>query len=128
MSQKQISLLINLAARDGNIDQKELNLIYSIGSSHGLSKEEIKVLVDNPKEIKDLDDLAEEDRFDCLYNLVHLMKVDGQIFDEEISYCMSMAKKLRYPLEAVMELYSLVHANVKLTREINTLKSKYSKH
>lgn len=126
MSQKQISLLINLAARDGHIDQKELDLIHKIGASHGLSKAEIKIMLDNPKEIKNLDDLAEEERFECLYNLVHLMKVDGQIFDEEITYCMSMAQKLGYPLEAVMELYSLVHANVKLTSEINTLRSKYS--
>ncbi len=127
MSQKQVSILINLAAQDGTIDQKELDLIYKIGRSHGLQNDEIRNLLDNPREITNLDDLDEEERFDCLYNLVHLMKVDGQIFDEEISYCMNMAKKLHYPLEAVMELYSLVHANVKLTREINTLKGKYKK-
>ncbi len=55
------------------------------------------------------------------------MKVDGKIFDEEISYCMNMAKKLGYPLEAVMDLYSQVHANVKLKSEIQKIKRKYHK-
>ena len=124
--QKQLTLLINLAAQDGVIDDSERKLLHKIGASHGMTEPEIEELIKNPKKVGNLDDLNEDERFDCLYNLVHLMKVDGQIFDEEISYCMNMAKKLHYPLEAVMELYSLVHANVKLTREINSLKSKYT--
>ncbi|MEQ9305587.1 MAG: hypothetical protein RJQ14_16870 [Marinoscillum sp.] len=65
------------------------------------------------------------DRFDTLYHLVHLMKVEGEIFDEEIMYCLNMARKLGYPLEAVMDLYGFVHANVKLNSEINKIKRKY---
>lgn len=128
MVKAQISILITLAAKDGLIDDKELSLIHTIGNSHGLSEIEIKELLDGPRTHENLDDLNHEERFDCLYNLVHLMKVDGKIFDEEIDYCLKMAKKLQYPLEAVMDLYSLVHANVKLTHEITTLKKKYSTH
>lgn len=126
MVNTQISLLINLACEDGKIDEKERELIYTIGRSHGLENNEIDELIDHPDQNLDFDTLDDEERFECLYNLVHLMKVDGQIFDEEISYCLEMARKLKYPLEAVMELYGLVHANVRLTKEINTVKKKYS--
>lgn len=125
MVNTQISLLINLACEDGEIDEKERELIYTIGRSHGLESNEIDALIDHPDRNLDFDTLEDEERFECLYNLVHLMKVDGQIFDEEISYCLEMARKLKYPLEAVMELYGLVHANVRLTKEINTIKKKY---
>lgn len=125
MAKSQIALLINLAASDGQIDEKERTLIQRIGASHGFSEVEVEALIASPPEIKGLSDLDAEERFECLYGLVQLMKVDGQIFDEEIQYCMDMAKKLKFPLEAVMELYGLVHGNVKLPREINNLKNKY---
>lgn len=120
---KQLYHLIKLAKQDGIIDEKELALIRRIGKAHGLTDQEINQEIESPK--CDFEDLDGADRFEVLYNLVHLMKVDGKIFDEEITYCMSMAKKLGYPLEAVMDLYGLVHANVKLTSEIQKIKNKY---
>lgn len=125
MSKIQLSVLINLANSDGQIDESEQTLIQKIGSAHGMSVEEIEELINHPIEKVDLNKLSSSDRFDTLYNLVHLMKVDGEIFDEEIMYCLNMARKLNYPLEAVMDLYGFVHANVKLTSEINKIKRKY---
>ncbi|MBV6648046.1 MAG: TerB family tellurite resistance protein [Cyclobacteriaceae bacterium] len=126
MIETQILVLTELAARDGEIDEKEQNLIMKIGNAHGLTDDAIEDLMDQSGNI-DYDSLAEKDRFDMLYHVVQLMKVDGKIFDEEISYCMSIAQKLGYPLEAVMELYGFVHANIKFTHEINSLKRKYSR-
>lgn len=123
-----LSILIRLAHKDGQIREKEKSLIFSIGASHGVPDKEINELLADPERPGDFDTMGEDERFDCLYDLVHLMKVDGRIFDEEISYCMEMARKLGYPLEAVMELYGLVHANVRLTSEIQTLKKKYQKN
>ena len=125
MSKTKLSVLINLANSDGEVDESEKALIFKIGGAHGMSKEEIENLIENPIEKVDLKKLESDERFDTLYDLVHLMKVDGEIFDEEIMYCLNMARKLNYPLEAVMDLYGLVHANVKLTSEINKIKRKY---
>ncbi|WP_421874339.1 TerB family tellurite resistance protein [Marinoscillum sp.] len=125
MSKTKLSVLINLANSDGEVDASEKSLIFKIGGAHGMSQDEISDLIDNPMEKIDLNTLSAEDRFDTLYHLVHLMKVDGEIFDEEIMYCLNMARKLNYPLEAVMDLYGYVHANVKLTSEINKIKRKY---
>lgn len=125
MSTPQLSILIKLAKSDGEIDTSEEALIKKIGFAHGMSEEEIEDLVRSPDDQIDFNSLSSDDKFDTLYNLVHLMKVDGEIFDEEIMYCLNMARKLGYPLEAVMDLYGLVHANVKLTSEINKIKKKY---
>lgn len=123
---KRLSVLISLAKTDGTIDDKEMALISRIGRAHGLSEEEIEQYIrdSDPTDI-DFDSLNKEERFETLYDLVHLMKVDGRVFDEEIFFCMSMARKLGYPMEAVMDLYGLVHANVKLTSEIQKIKHKY---
>lgn len=121
----QLSILIKLAKSDGEIDASEEALIRKIGFAHGMSDTDIDQLIGSPADQIDFDSLSGDDRFDTLYNLVHLMKVDGEIFDEEIMYCLNMARKLGYPLEAVMDLYGFVHANVKLNSEINKVKRKY---
>lgn len=121
----QLSLLVKLAKSDGVLDERELGLIYQIGGAHGMSTEEIEKEINSPDSSIDFENISNEDRFEILYNLVHLMKVDGKVFDEEILYCMSMAKKLGYPMEAVLDLYGLVHANVKLNAEIQKVKRKY---
>ena len=125
MAKNQLSVLIKLALQDGSIDQSERDLILRIGTAHGLSKAEVEDIIQNPKKEINFEKLSDEERFEILYNLVHLMKVDGEIFDEEISYCMKLTRKLGFPLEAIMDLYSQVHANVKLTAEINKIKRKY---
>ena len=127
MFKNNLSILIELANQDGEIDEKEQKLIYQIGEAHGLTSEEIQELIDSPSKV-DYTTLTDDERFDMLYNLVRLMKVDGKIFDEEILYCLDAAKRLSYPLEAIMELYGLVHANLKLTSEIHGLKRKYTRN
>ena len=124
MFKNNLSILIELANQDGEIDEKEQKLIYQIGEAHGMNDDEVQELIDSPSKV-DYSSLSDDERFDMLYNLVRLMKVDGKIFDEEILYCLDAAKRLNYPLEAIMELYGLVHANLKLTSEINGLKKKY---
>ncbi len=125
MSRTSLAILIELANRDGEIDQTERKLISQIGAAHNHTEEEIEEIIKNTPTI-DYDLLTSEERFEMLYDLVRLMKVDGKIFDDEILYCLEVARKLGYPMEAIMELYGLVHANLKLTSEINLLRRKYT--
>lgn len=125
--ESSLRVLINLARTDGKIQPAEEALIHKIGRAHGLSDQEIEEemhLGNIPPDLQ-MTDIGDDDRFETLYNLVLLMKVDGQVFDEEITFCLTMAKKLGYPMEAVMDLYSLVHSNVKLTAEIQKIRKKY---
>lgn len=124
MSRTSLSILIELANRDGEIDESERRLIHHIGQAHNHTEEEIDELIKNTPTIE-YDNLTNDERFEMLYDLVRLMKVDGKIFDDEILYCLDVARKLGYPMEAIMELYGLVHANLKLTSEIRVLKRKY---
>lgn len=125
MSRTSLAILIELANRDGEIDASERRLIHQIGQAHDHDEEEINELIKNTPAIN-YGKLSNDERFEMLYDLVRLMKVDGKIFDEEILYCLDVARKLGYPMEAVMELYGLVHANLKLTSEIRIIKRKYS--
>ncbi len=124
MIKSQIALLTELAGRDGHIDEKETDLILRIGTAHGLSEDEVRELIASPVAIE-WDGLSLEDRFEMLHNVVKLMKADGEIFDEEISYCMDVAHRLGFPLEAVMELYPILHANLRLPNEVSRVKNKY---
>lgn len=120
----KISLLVELAAKDGQIDAKERKLINQIGSANGMEDDEVEGLIENPEKIN-YKELPASDRFDLLHDLVRIMKVDGKIFDEEIIFCLQAARKLGYPMEVIMELYGLAHANLKLSSEINALKRKF---
>jgi len=125
MSKTSLSILIELANRDGELDASERKLIFQIARAHNHTEEEVNELIENTPTIN-YENLSSEERFEMLYDLVRLMKVDGKIFDDEILYCLDVARRLGYPMEAIMELYGLVHANLKLTSEINILKRKYT--
>lgn len=124
MIKTQILILAELASKDGEFHPRELEQIQKIARAHGLSKEEVEKIIEEA-EPTDWTKFDDSQRFDLLQNVVLLMKSDGQIFDEEIMFCMEVAKRLGYPLEAVMELYSVVHANLKMPDQLAKVKRKY---
>ncbi len=124
MIDQQLKLLVRLAGSDGVIDDDERDLIQNLGNAHGISEEEIKSIMADPGGEIDYDSLNEDERFDYLYNLVHLMKVDGEVYNQEVEFCEGIAKKLGYKLAAIYELYPHVHPKVKIPGEIKTLKQK----
>ncbi len=124
MIDQQLKLLIRLAGSDGVIDDEERRLIENLGTAHGLTDGDIKNLITDPGGEIDYDNLNDDERFDYLYNLVHLMKVDGEVYNQEVEFCERIAKKLGYQLAAIYELYPHVHPKVKIPGEIKTLKQK----
>ena len=84
MIDQQLKLLTRLAGSDGSIDESELKLIQSLGHAHGLSEKEVAEIIKKPQGKIDYERLTENERFDYLYNLVHLMKVDGEVYNQEI--------------------------------------------
>ena len=126
---KQLNVLATLAAADGDVDQTEIDLIHKIGKSHGLEKDEIDGIIANPVDVADLTDLDENEKFDLLYWVIQLTKIDHKVFNEELLYTQQVASKLGYPLEAVMELYPHVntHLNLSIPGEKAALKKKLDK-
>ena len=51
MIKEQINVLINLAASDSKVADKEAKTIYMIAKANGMAKEEVDALLKNPKPI-----------------------------------------------------------------------------
>ncbi len=121
MIKQQLNVLINLAASDSKVADKEAKVIHMIGKANGLSKEEIDQLLRAPQPIGDLSTLAEDQKFENLYYLIQLMKSDGQVFKSEIHFCEQIAEKLGYKKGVVAELSSRIYSDPSITADRNML-------
>ena len=118
----KLSALINLASSDGHFAKEERKYIDAIASVNGISKEEVDSLIKNPEKLPSLSTLDEEDRFEYLYQLVQLMKIDNEIYLSEIKYCESLAEKLGFKKEVIAKISSRVYSDPSITSDINALK------
>jgi hypothetical protein len=55
-------------------------------------------------------DLSDAQKFDCLFHLVQLMKIDERMYREEILFCSTIAEKLGYRKEVMFDLMLNVKA------------------
>mgnify|MGYP001358376182 FL=1 len=117
MIKEQLNVLINLAASDRNVGEKEAKVIHIIGKANGLTKDEVEAMMKSPKPIGDLSLLTEDQQFENLYHLIQLMKSDGQVFKSEIHFCEQIAEKLGYKKAVVGELSSRIYSDPTITAD-----------
>ena len=117
MIKEQLNVLINLAASDSKVADKEAKVIHMIGKANGLSKDEIEGMLKAPKPIGDLSAFSEDQKFENLYYLIQLMKSDGQVFKSEIHFCEQIAEKLGYKKAVVAELSSKIYSDPTITSD-----------
>ena len=117
MIKEQLNVLINLAASDSKVAEKEAKVIHMIGKANGLSREEIDGMLKAPKPIGDLSAFSEDQKFENLYYLIQLMKSDGQVFKSEIHFCEQIAEKLGYKKGVVAELSSKIYSDPTITSD-----------
>ncbi|MDZ4794910.1 MAG: TerB family tellurite resistance protein [Bacteroidota bacterium] len=117
MIKEQLNVLINLAASDRNVGEKEAKIIHMIGKANGLTRDEVETMMKTPKPIGDLSILTEDQQFENLYHLIQLMKSDGQVFKSEIHFCEQIAEKLGYKKGVVGELSSRIYADPTITAD-----------
>lgn len=113
----QLNILINLAASDSSVAEKEAKTIRVIGKANGIPSEEIDQMLKNPQPIGDLSAFTEDQKFEALYYLIQLMKSDGQVFKSEISFCESIADKLGYKKSVVGDLSSRIYSDPSITSD-----------
>ena len=113
----QLNILINLAASDSNIAEKEAKTIKVIGKAHGIPEDEIEAMIKSPKPIGNLSNFTEDQKFESLYYLIQLMKSDGQVFKSEISFCENIATKLGYKKGVVAELSARIYSDPSITSD-----------
>jgi uncharacterized tellurite resistance protein B-like protein len=117
MVKDQLNVLINLAARDNMVAEKESKVIHLIAKANGVSEEEVNAMLRKPQPIGSLDALTEDPKFENLYHLIQLMKSDGQVFKSEINFCEQVAEKLGYKKSVVAELSSRIYSNPSITAD-----------
>jgi len=120
---KHLSALIGLAIVDHDFSDNERHLILSIGKAHRISEREIEELIYKPDKV-DLSTLNDDQKFELLYDLVLLMKVDMEVYYSEINYCQEIATKLGFEKSVVAELSAKIYSDPNITSDKTWLRNK----
>jgi hypothetical protein len=123
----ELNVLINLAASDKNVAARESKLIHLIGKANGISKEDIDAMLEKPMPISNVNTLTPEEKFEHLYYLIQLMKMDGQVFRSEIIFCEQIAERLGYKKGVVGELSQHIYSDPTITADRDMLRKKAEK-
>jgi uncharacterized tellurite resistance protein B-like protein len=105
--------LIEMAAVDGNFDSNEFDLLKSIAKRNGISESQLAEIQKNPHGVKFESPTSNKERFDQLYDLVHMMSIDKNIHDEELKLCNLFAVRFGYEREKIKELIESIQLNIK---------------
>ena len=124
----QLSTLIELAKIDGEFDGQEKLHILMLGRANGLSEIEIKDIVKNPVPMPDVNLLSSDDKFDYLFNIIQLMKIDQEVYKSEIHHCEKLAEKLGFKTKVVSAISSQVYSDPSISADIDALKKAVRKY
>ena len=123
----ELNVLINLAASDNTVAEREAKLIHTIGKANGISTDEINTMLNNPKPISNVTTLTPDQKFEHLYYLIQLMKMDGQVFRSEVVFCEQIAEKLGYKRGVVGEISQHVYSDPSITADRDMIRKKAEK-
>lgn len=119
---EQLKLLVNLAQIDGQMAERERNYIINIGKANGFPESSVETLFYASHEVIIPKELTADQRFDYVFSLVQLMKIDERLYQEEIKYCTDIAEKLGYKRELMVELMLRIKASPMDEGEKSSLK------
>ncbi len=125
---EQLKLLVNLARIDGEMASKERTYIISIGKAHGFPESSVETLFYSSHESIIPKELTPDQRFNYLFNLVKLIKLDERLYEEEIKFCANIATKLGYQSQVMFELLLKVRSEDMDQKEVDSLKELTAKY
>jgi hypothetical protein len=99
-----------------------------VGKANGVAEEEIDNLFDNPEPLPPILQMSEDEKFEYLYNVVQLMKIDKEIYLSEIKYCEEVAEKLGFKKAVIAELSSKIYSDPSITSNKDSLKKAVLKY
>ncbi len=125
--------LIQLSIIDRDFGQPEKSYVYTIGKANRVPEPEIDGLVEEVLNAEDnsdvnFDGLLREERFDYLYDVIQLMKIDGEVFLTEIRYCEEVAEKLGYDKKVVKKMSSRIYGDPSITGNRESLMKAANKY
>ena len=126
----QMKLLISLAQIDGTVAPRERNYIINIGRANNFYPDQVTPLLEQRHNLIIPADLSADQKFEYLFSVVQLMKIDERMYREEIMFCSKIAASLGYDNQVMFEL--LLHVkSVSMTEEemteLKTMVQKYLK-
>ena len=128
MSKKLIHTLLHLAQVDGNVSGSELALIYKIAVAKGVPMFEVEQMIQTPpQQAEDLDELSDDDRFEYIYTIILMIKMDGKLDEREFDMCKKYAVALGYDYSVISELMNLIKSDFDLSENKLALKQKIQK-
>lgn len=118
----QLSILIQLSLIDNNLSPKEQRMIYTLGKANKIPEKQIEAVFNHHlrharHEMPTITNLTDEDKFDYLFNIVQLMKVDEQVYLSEIRFCQNLAQKLGFKKAVIRELSARIFSDPTLTSD-----------
>jgi len=125
---EQLKLLVNLARIDGEMASKEREYILSIGKAHGFPESSVETLFYSSHDSIIPNELTPDQRFNYLFNLVKLMKLDERLYEAEIKFCAGIAAKLGYQSQVMFELLLKVKSEKMDQKEVDSLKELTTKY
>ena len=119
--------LIQLALSDQKFDKDEKIWIYSIGKANKIPEKDIETLILDAMSKRDhealtFSALSFDEKFEYLYNLIQLMKIDNEVFLSEINYCERLAENLGFDKKVVKKLSSRIYSDPAITSDRELLK------
>lgn len=128
----QIQHLINLALIDHDFSVKEKNMIISLAKANKIPEADINAMMERSMKESRVEEvkipvLTEDEKFEYLYNIVQLMKVDSEVFLSEIRYCEELATKLGYNRKVISALSQKIYSDPSITSDRDRLKETVAK-
>jgi hypothetical protein len=118
----QLKLLVNLALIDNVVAEQEKKYIINIGLANGETEQDIESMFNHKQDAIVPQGLSNDEKFNYLFSLVQLMKIDERLYKDEIKYCAQVASKLGYQKEVMFELMLKVSTTMKQA-EIDSLRT-----
>ncbi|MEP1788740.1 TerB family tellurite resistance protein [Reichenbachiella sp.] len=121
-----MSILIQLSLVDKQLSPYEKRMIYTLGKANKIPEEEIDSLFEEllgkkKHELPPILNLTEDDKFEYLYNLIQLMKVDNKVYLSEIRFCEDLAERLGYKKQVISVLSGKIFGDAALGINRDTL-------
>ncbi|HEY5748114.1 MAG TPA: hypothetical protein VIU12_18715 [Chryseolinea sp.] len=104
--------LIEIAAADGGLGTEEQRLLNYAAQRNNISSPELQEMQRNPSNVRFQVPASDREKFNQMYDLVHMMSVDRDIHVEEQRLCEIFAIKFGFRQEIVREMIVLIRQNI----------------
>ena len=88
--------LLEMALVDGHFDESEMDLLKKLAQKYNISEDELRKIQDSQSDIEFEIPEDDNEKFEQFYELVNMMTIDGNIYDEEVNLCVIIGKKFEY--------------------------------